>query len=124
MSDTSNRDTRRRGPRPMHRRDDGHDSRDGNAREGNSRDGIRREGGNSRDGNGPTIDRELLAELEREEPLSLAEELDKAAERVRRVGAAIARDDAQDRNIHIAELQRMSMPELMEAAEKEKLVEI
>ena len=29
-----------------------------------------------------TIDRELLAELDREEPLSLAEELDKAAERV------------------------------------------
>ena len=62
----------------------------------------------------PTIDRELLAELEREEPLSLAEELDKAAERVRRVGAAIANDDARDRNIHIAELQRMSMPELIE----------
>jgi transcription termination factor Rho len=114
MSDISNRDTRRRGPRPFNRRDDGHNQNRG----GDARDG------NSRDRNGTTIDRELLAELEREEPLSLAEELDKAAERVRRVGAAIARDDAQDRNIHIAELQRMSMPELMEAAEKEKLVEI
>ena len=70
-----------------------------------------------------TIDRELLAELDREEPLSLAEELDKAAERVRRVGAAIARDDARDRNVHIAELQRMTMPELIAAAEREKLTE-
>jgi hypothetical protein len=35
-----------------------------------------------------TIDRELLAELDREEPLSLAEELDKAAERVRRFRVA------------------------------------
>jgi transcription termination factor Rho len=69
------------------------------------------------------IDRQLLAELEREEPLSLAEELDKAAERVRRVGDAIARDDARDRNIHIAELQRMTMPELIEAAELEQLTE-
>ena len=109
MSDISNRDTRRGRPRPFHRRDPGQ-SRDASY---------------SRDRNGETtIDRELLAELEREEPLSLAEELDKAAERVRRVGAAIARDDAQDRNIHIAELQRMTMPQLIEAAEKEKLTEI
>jgi transcription termination factor Rho len=70
------------------------------------------------------IDRELLAELDREEPLSLAEELDKAAERVRRIGAAIAKDDAQDRNIHIAELQRMSMPELIETAEAEQIADI
>jgi transcription termination factor Rho len=114
MSDTSNRDTRRGRPRPMHRRDEGH-----------HRDGSGSRDGNSRERNGDTtIDRELLAELEREEPLSLAEELDKAAERVRRVGAAIARSDAQDRNIHIAELQRMTMPQLIEAAEKEKLTEI
>jgi len=115
MSDFSNRDTRRGQSRPFHRRD-----------QGSPRDeGQGRERGNSRDRNGDTaIDRELLAELEREEPLSLAEELDKAAERVRRVGAAIARDDAQDRNIHIAELQRMTMPELIAAAEKEKLTEI
>ena len=84
-----------------------------------------RDGGNSRERNGDTIiDRELLAELEREEPLSLAEELDKAAERVRRIGAAIAHDDAHDRNIHIAELQRMTMPELIATAEQEKLTEI
>ncbi len=37
--------------------------------------------------NGHHIDPELLAKLDREEPLSIAEELDKAAERVRRVGA-------------------------------------
>ena len=77
------------------------------------------------DGNGDVkIDRELLAELDREEPLSLAEELDKAAERVRRVGAAIAKDDAHDRNIHIAELQRMSMPQLIDTAEAEQIPEI
>ena len=77
------------------------------------------------DGNGDAqIDRELLAELDREEPLSLAEELDKAAERVRRIGAAIAKDDAHDRNIHIAELQRMTMPELIETAEAENVAEI
>ena len=73
---------------------------------------------------GPNIDPELLAELEREEPLSLAEELDKAAERVRRVGAAIARDDARDKNIHIATLQQMSMPELIETAQRENLTDV
>jgi transcription termination factor Rho len=77
------------------------------------------------EGNGDVkIDRELLAELDREEPLSLAEELDKAAERVRRIGAAIAKDDAQDRNIHIAELQRMTMQELIATAEAEQIPEI
>src|SRR3954463_8905277 len=101
MADSANRDTRHDRPRPLHRR----------ARPSH--------------GNGDTqIDRELLAELDREEPLSLAEELDKAAERVRRVGAAIARDDAHDRNIHIAELQRMSMPELIATAEAEQVPEI
>src|SRR4051812_25529328 len=70
MADQANRDTRQdqlgRGGRPrppMHRR-------------------MRPTDGNG--GNGEVkIDRELLAELDREEPLSLAEELDKAAERVR-----------------------------------------
>ena len=101
MADSANRDTRHNAPRPLHRR-------------------FR-----PNDGNGDTqIDRELLAELDREEPLSLAEELDKAAERVRRIGAAIAKDDAHDRNIHIAELQRMSMPELIETAETENVAEI
>jgi transcription termination factor Rho len=101
MSDFQNRDARRPNrPRPTYRRDGG-------------------------DRNGNTIiDRELLAELEREEPLSLAEELDKAAERVRRVGAAIARDDAVDRNVHIAELQRMTMAELIATAELEKVPEV
>jgi transcription termination factor Rho len=102
MADQANRDTRPSRPRPpMHRR-------------------MR-----PSDGNGDVkIDRELLAELDREEPLSLAEELDKAAERVRRVGAAIAKDDAQDRNVHIAELQRMSMQELIDTAEAEQIPEI
>ena len=96
MADSANRDTRHDRPRPLHRR----------TRPSNGNGDIQ-------------IDRELLAELDREEPLSLAEELDKAAERVRRIGAAIAKDDARDRNIHIAELQRMAMPELMETAEAE-----
>jgi transcription termination factor Rho len=102
MADQANRDTRQDRPRPLHRR-------------------ARPVGNN----NGDTqIDRELLAELDREEPLSLAEELDKAAERVRRIGAAIAKDDAHDRNIHIAELQRMSIPVLIETAENDKVAEI
>jgi transcription termination factor Rho len=101
MPDFQNRDTRRPNrPRPTYRRDSG--DRNGNT----------------------NIDRELLAELEREEPLSLAEELDKAAERVRRVGAAIARDDAVDRNVHIAELQRMTMAELMATAEAENVADV
>jgi len=73
---------------------------------------------------GPPIDRELLAQLDNEEPLSIAEELDKAAERVRRVGAALGKADQLDGNIHIAELQKMGMPELLETAEREGLTEI
>ena len=69
------------------------------------------------------VDRERLAALENEEPLSFAEELDKAAERVRRVGSAIERTDKPDPNIHIAALQRMSMPELIEVAEEEEIEE-
>ena len=62
MSDISNRDSRRGGPRPIHRRDQG------SPRDGSSRD-RGREGGNNRDRSSETtIDRELLAELEREEP--------------------------------------------------------
>jgi transcription termination factor Rho len=70
------------------------------------------------------IDRRLLAELDREEPLSLAEELDKAAERVRRGGAAVVKEDGRDSNIHIAELQRMSMPELIETARRENIADL
>jgi len=73
--------------------------------------------------NGTHIDRETLAELEREEPLSIAEELDKAAERVRRVGKSIERTDKPDANMHIAALQRMPMPELIEVAEAEGVEE-
>ncbi len=70
------------------------------------------------------IDGERLAELDREEPLSIAEELDKAAERVRRVGKSIERTDKPDSNIHIAELQQMSVPELIEVAHSEQLEEV
>ena len=68
-------------------------------------------------------DNQRLAELDREEPLSIAEELDKAAERVRRVGKTIERTDKPDANIHIAALQRMEMPELIEVAAEEGLEE-
>ncbi len=71
--------------------------------------------------NGVASDR--LAELEREEPLSIAEELDKAAERVRRVGKSIERTDKPDPNAHIAALQRMSMPDLIELASTEGVEE-
>lgn len=64
-------------------------------------------------------DNPRLVELEREEPLSIAEELDKAAERVRRVGKTIERTDKPDPNIHIAALQKMQMPELIEIADAE-----
>ena len=69
------------------------------------------------------IDRQRLAELDREEPLSIAEELDKAAERVRRVGKSIERTDKPDSNVHIAKLQRMDMPELIETATAEGVEE-
>ncbi len=65
------------------------------------------------------IDQELLRQLDNEEPLSIAEELDKAAERVRRSGGAIAKATEPDQNIHIAELQQLSTQELLEIAESE-----
>jgi transcription termination factor Rho len=100
MSDLNDRESRESRPRPLYRR--------------------KRPEPNGED----IIDRKLLAELELEEPLSLAEELDKAAERVRRVGAAIVREDAHDRNVHIAELQRKTILELLEAAEQEGLTDV
>ncbi|MGL4512074.1 MAG: transcription termination factor Rho [Lacipirellulaceae bacterium] len=65
------------------------------------------------------IDAELLRQLDREEPLSIAEELDKAAERVRRSGAQIVKSGEPDSNVHVAELQACSMPELIEIAVEE-----
>ena len=70
----------------------------------------------------PTVD-EAIRALEKEEPLSVAEEI--AAE-----GKA-GRDDIQDRyekikqsgDTHIAELQRLSMAELIDEARKENLTE-
>lgn len=71
--------------------------------------------------NGHHIDPAILAKLDREEPLTIAEELDKAAERVRRAGASIAKADKLDSNVYVAELQQMSMPELIETAEREQV---
>ncbi len=70
---------------------------------------------------GPHIDPQLLSKLEREEPLSIAEELEKAAERVRRAGESLARTENLDSNIYVAELQQMAMPELIATAEREKV---
>src|SRR5689334_19902004 len=60
-----------------------------------------------------------------DEPLSLAEELAEEAER------GISHDDTHERyeqikqgDIHIAELQRMTMPQLIEQARKENLTDI
>ncbi len=69
--------------------------------------------------NPPHIDPELLRQLDREEPLSMAEELDKAAERVRRAGPSLGKAKQLDSNIHIAELQQLTMPDLMEIADSE-----
>jgi transcription termination factor Rho len=89
------------------------------------------EGESRAPGSRPTADPQLspavneaLRELEREEPLTLAEEI--AAEGKAR------RDDAHDRyeqikqsgDTHIAELQRMSMAELIEEARKENLADV
>ncbi len=67
----------------------------------------------------------LLDESSLGEPLSLAEELAEEAER------GFSRDDSHDRyelikqgDIHIAELQRMSMPQLIEQARSENLTDI
>ncbi|MEQ8835244.1 MAG: hypothetical protein RID07_00395, partial [Lacipirellulaceae bacterium] len=64
------------------------------------------------------IDTKLLADLEREEPLSIAEELDIAAERVRRFGKTIEQADNPDNNVNISAMPKMSMPELMQVAEE------
>ncbi len=72
-------------------------------------------------GDGALIDESLLGE-----PLSLAEELAEEADR-----GALRRDDTHERyeqvkqgDIHIAELQRMSMPQLIDEARKENLTDI
>ncbi|MDZ4819117.1 MAG: Rho termination factor N-terminal domain-containing protein, partial [Planctomycetota bacterium] len=79
---------------------------------------------------GSPVDRSLtdLETLLDEEPMSLAEELAAEADRKRANGGT---DETQERyeqikqgDIHIAELQRMSMPQLIEQARKEKLTEI
>ena len=77
----------------------------------------------SEDQAAPGIDRQRLAELDNEEPLSIAEELDKAAERVRRAGKTIERTDKPDPNVHVAALQRMSVQELIDIAEAEGVEE-
>ena len=66
---------------------------------------------------------EAIRALEREEPLSLAEEI--AAENRGRRDASHDRYEQikQSGDTHIAELQRMSMPELIEEARKENLTD-
>ena len=72
----------------------------------------------------PTLD-EIAAQLEAEgEPLSLAEEI---AEEVDNADGDIVHEhyeSVKQGDIHIAELQRMTMPQLIEEARKEKLADI
>ncbi|HEV2971850.1 MAG TPA: transcription termination factor Rho [Pirellulales bacterium] len=70
-------------------------------------------------------DRSPVDESDLDEPLSLAEELAEEAEH------GISRDETHERyeqikqgDIHIAELQRMSMPQLIEQARSENLTDI
>ncbi len=70
-------------------------------------------------GSVPLVDESML-----DEPLSLAEELAEEAE------SGVSRDETHERyeqikqgDIHIAELQRMSMPQLIEQARAEKLTD-
>ncbi|MCA9239846.1 MAG: Rho termination factor N-terminal domain-containing protein, partial [Planctomycetales bacterium] len=104
MADASNRGAHR-GVRPPHHR--------------------RARGDNNRgpSDNSRYIDQELLRRLDQEEPLSIAEELDKAAERVRRAGPALGKAKQLDSNIHVAELQKLTMPDLLEIAVAEGIEE-
>ncbi|MEO1497124.1 MAG: transcription termination factor Rho [Planctomycetota bacterium] len=107
MADTSNRGSRSDRPRSSGHAGGPHLPRRGNG------------GGAS-----PTpVDDELLRRLDREEPLSIAEEIDKAAERVRRSGSQIAKAKEPDSNVHIAELQALSSADLLEIAESEGVEE-
>src|SRR5215813_10468549 len=66
---------------------------------------------------------DLLREIEAEgEPLTLAEEIAELADRGALDEAAAKLDSLNKQGeTHIAELQRMSMPQLIEEARKEKL---
>src|SRR5687767_7731584 len=88
------------------------------------------QGGPSRDGMGshehdgaPDNGIDAIQAMLDEEPLSLAEEI---VEECERTGVRLSRDDVSERynqikqgDIHIAELQRMSMPQLIEQARHE-----
>jgi transcription termination factor Rho len=67
----------------------------------------------------PAADR--LAELDREEPLSLVEQFDKAAEAVRRGRTRDIIDKLDENTVHLAELQRMTVPDLVAEAERENI---
>lgn len=70
---------------------------------------------------------DALRKLETEEPLSLAEEIavEKRAKRKRREHAPDPYDNLnQPGDTFVAELQRMTMPELIEAARKENLTDL
>ncbi len=90
------------------------------------------ENGSAKDGNvkssSPDQSLDALQSLLDEEPLSLAEELAVEAEKHRNGEVVDETDERYEQikqgDIHIAELQRMSMPQLIEQARMEKLTEI
>ncbi|TWT48809.1 transcription termination factor Rho [Botrimarina hoheduenensis] len=111
MADTSNRDSRSDRPRT---------SGPGGANVGGGHTGGPHLPRRSLSNISPTpVDDELLRRLDREEPLSIAEELDKAAERMRRSGSQISKAKELDSNIHIAALQALSSADLLDIAENE-----
>ncbi|MBN1854866.1 MAG: transcription termination factor Rho [Pirellulales bacterium] len=76
-------------------------------------------------GNGtPTADPGRLAELEREEPLSIAEQFDKAAEAVRTGNDKYKPGALPGAEVHVAQLQQMTMVQLLEEAKRENLEDI
>ncbi len=65
------------------------------------------------------IDREKLAELEREEPLSMAEQLDKAAEAIRSGRVDHLPEQITEGNTDVAQLQAMTIQQLIVEANQE-----
>ena len=75
-------------------------------------------------GRTPTADPGRLAELEREEPLSIAEQFDKAAEAVRTGRDRYQPGALPGAEIHVAQLQQMTTVQLLEEAERENLTDV
>jgi transcription termination factor Rho len=100
----------------------------GPARRSASKSYDAREANSSRPVHHPPSEAELDYDELEEEPLSLAEELAEEATRARasaNKGAAADADDASlaQADIHIAELQRMTMPQLIEQARSANLTD-